>query len=967
MKQQLPAKSLLTALLLFLISLGASAQFTINVTPTPAQCAGMGMLTFNVATGQDAAATLSYTVYNSSGGVLTTIASPPYVVANLGVGIYSVQATQVINGTTTLSNVVSATIESTTAIPVYTPVITGARCGNNGQVIINTTSGIASQFSLYTGDDSTLLAGPQALNTFTSLAIGNYIVRVTDVCGNLQRITVPIVQENTFLTIHPHSRGMNSQLNSCSTIVLERQITYTSLPSFPLTLTYTVTSPQGVVTIVNQQLENHQMDGFPVTSPPLPFYAGEEYHYDLTITDACDNTFTRTNNIINESFTVNVIPDYGHCDESIIIRAENFVPPFTVNFISAPAGFEPVNHNPSHPSILSSNDLNYNNHLPAGSYCLQVTDSCGHTALGCVEIENIPQYISLDGEIACGATTGSLVVTFERSPGHTNFTQAHIIPPYPPGSGFTNETFIDISSGINPLAPHMLTWSGLAAGTYTVEAVSECGDMFILTETLNQNPPAEIYSLNRPGCSVGRGSVQISVGFPPLDHTPIVSARIMQGPPEWMAVNTVPFTVDAYISSIGVLYMSDLPEGDYIFEITDNCIPRELTVTVTGYHYTRRAATVSKDCVTYTITIDVAGANASGNPSYWLQKWDAVLNSWVHPVTGVAYIEGGFLSGNYGNITAGANDNAVRLTAPSLNAQGVLVPGISTGSGNGQYRIIESIVTYGNGTASLRCNTELTTFIYTGAPIIESVVSPCDSSNGEAIVTAEVVTNISFPEALYSVTGMEGNANFVTLGPQTSNRFTGLLPNVNYTFTVQDACNTTNFVTLLSLRQTPAAPAGAVTQVVNTTPGTNATIADIIVTGTNVRWYTTEADALSNSNPLPLTTIINSGTTYYATQSVTGCTSQTALPVTVTVALGIKDVAKNELKYYPNPVIDELMLESDEIISNVTIYDMHGRLVFEKILGTNRGTLNMQALQTGSYLVKVMAGSTIKNVMVIKI
>jgi hypothetical protein len=365
------------------------------------------------------------------------------------------------------------------------------------------------------------------------------------------------------------------------------------------------------------------------------------------------------------------------------------------------------------------------------------------------------------------------------------------------------------------------------------------------------------------------------------------------------------------------------------------------------------------------MTIDVEGATNVTPPSYWLQKWDAALNNWVHPITGVPYPAGTIPIGTYETQPVQPTYNSLRLYAPSLNALGENVPGVTTSSGNGYYRVIEVFSMFGNGTQTgQRCVTELITFTYTGAPIIESVVSPCDSSNGEAIVTAEVVTTASFPEAFYSVTAMEGNPGFVTMGPQTSNVFTGLSPNIMYTFTVQDACSTTNFPAFLSIRQTPAAPTGATTQVINAAA---ATIADIVVSGTDVRWYASETEALAGSTPLPLTTIVTSGSTYYATQTVNGCISQAALAVTVTVALGIKDVVKNELKYYPNPVVNELVLESGEVITKVAVYDLHGRLVFEKTLDANRGTVNMQALQTGSYMVKVTSGSAIKNLMVLKI
>lgn len=71
----------------------------------------------------------------------------------------------------------------------------------------------------------------------------------------------------------------------------------------------------------------------------------------------------------------------------------------------------------------------------------------------------------------------------------------------------------------------------------------------------------------------------------------------------------------------------------------------------------------------------------------------------------------------------------------------------------------------------------------------------------------------------------------------------------------------------------PAAPTGSASQ----TLCNGATIAQLNATGTAIQWYT----ASSGGSPLPTNTVLVSGSTYYASQTVNGIESTTRLAVTV--------------------------------------------------------------------------------------
>jgi len=58
----------------------------------------------------------------------------------------------------------------------------------------------------------------------------------------------------------------------------------------------------------------------------------------------------------------------------------------------------------------------------------------------------------------------------------------------------------------------------------------------------------------------------------------------------------------------------------------------------------------------------------------------------------------------------------------------------------------------------------------------------------------------------------------------------------------------------------------------------NATLNDIIISGSNIKWY----DALTGGNLLPNTTLLQNASTYYASQTINGCESLRA-PVTINI------------------------------------------------------------------------------------
>lgn len=161
------------------------------------------------------------------------------------------------------------------------------------------------------------------------------------------------------------------------------------------------------------------------------------------------------------------------------------------------------------------------------------------------------------------------------------------------------------------------------------------------------------------------------------------------------------------------------------------------------------------------------------------------------------------------------------------------------------------------------------------------------------------------------------------------------------------------------------APTGEATQTVNEGTAPEATIEDLVVTATGtVTWYATEEDALAGTNPLAAGTEITTGD-YFAVQTINGCTSA-PFAVTVTVTLDRNDFAMANVKVYPNPVVDKLVITYSSDITFVEVYNLLGQRVIVEQPNATTATINMSNLETATYIVKVTADGMTKDVKVVK-
>ena len=157
-----------------------------------------------------------------------------------------------------------------------------------------------------------------------------------------------------------------------------------------------------------------------------------------------------------------------------------------------------------------------------------------------------------------------------------------------------------------------------------------------------------------------------------------------------------------------------------------------------------------------------------------------------------------------------------------------------------------------------------------------------------------------------------------------------------------------------------SAPTGPATQSLSSL----LTIGDIVVVGTNVVWYASSTDAATGTAPLSASQLL-ANTTYYATQTVSGCTSTTSLAVTITT-LANQDFDMTQFSYYPNPVIDLLNVSYSQDMTNVKVFNLIGQQLLNKEVNATTTQIDMSGYANGAYFIQVSTENAMKTVRVIK-
>jgi hypothetical protein len=260
-----------------------------------------------------------------------------------------------------------------------------------------------------------------------------------------------------------------------------------------------------------------------------------------------------------------------------------------------------------------------------------------------------------------------------------------------------------------------------------------------------------------------------------------------------------------------------------------------------------------------------------------------------------------------------------------------------------------------------------TTALSTGNYFVSQTLAGCESTRTSVAVTVNVTTA---PTAVsQSFCGSATVANLVTTsgtGIQWYNFAFGGSPLAStealvsgdyYVSQTVAGCESQRTMVSVTVGTT-LAPTGVATQDFTT----GQTLADFVVVGQNIIWYS----AATGGTVLPASTLLVSGTVYYASQTIGTCESTTRLVVTAGVNLNTPSFEISNLRYYPNQVQDVLTVDYSEVIEGVQMYNMLGQMVYNRNTDTSKVTIDMAGMATGSYILQVTVKGITKNVKVIK-
>ena len=188
---------------------------------------------------------------------------------------------------------------------------------------------------------------------------------------------------------------------------------------------------------------------------------------------------------------------------------------------------------------------------------------------------------------------------------------------------------------------------------------------------------------------------------------------------------------------------------------------------------------------------------------------------------------------------------------------------------------------------------------------------------------------------------------------------TDLSTGTYYVSQTSGGCESPRTAVSVTVTSVPA-PTGAATQSLSSL----LTLGDIVVTGSNITWYASAANAASGTNPLASTQLL-ANTTYYATQTINGCRSAASLAVTIT-PLANQDFDMTQFTYYPNPVIDLLNITYSQDMTSVKVFNMIGQQLMSKQVNSNTIQVDMSSYANGAYFIQVTTENAMKTVRVIK-
>lgn len=463
-------KCLLLLLFFSQFSFGQLSNFTLNVTFANETCTENGSLSFTTANTL-AGATMLYSIYllPNTTTPIATLSGNTY--GGLAAGTYMVVATQSLGGQSASKQQTVTILNQITLLTYQLTGINSVGCVNNGQIIVNVTTGTAVWYEIFAGP---IIKPLQSSNIFTGLSAGVYQIRVFDNCGE------GVVQTFTLLS---SPAGLNisgpgaTPPNTCGTTAASHTFSAPSgtVLAYPLTVVLTLFPPTGAPIVYTQTIASGPPTGYNF-SEQIALYANQGYNYNLQVTDACGNGYSANSVPAASSTTPTAIPSTSivNCQivTSILI---SFVQ--TVILVSAPPAYPnalPHNYTPG-----ISNAMITIGNLPYGTYTFNVTDVCGnpHVLTATLNPPSIPNP-NFSIREGCDSGNGSVSISNASGP------MVSIIITQAPATYTLAPLPHNVSFNINSANAQNFQMNMLPAGNYRFRIVDNCGNQFDVNVTI---------------------------------------------------------------------------------------------------------------------------------------------------------------------------------------------------------------------------------------------------------------------------------------------------------------------------------------------------------------------------------------------------------------------------------------------------------------------------------------------------
>lgn len=828
-------KFLLVLLLLF--SGLKTHAFDLLLTKTDETCTGNGALQFTI-TNPQPGATFIFKIYKHPDLVNPIAVVSTNSFGGLQSGTYRVIAQQDSGGTLTTQ---FRDIEILSAIVPITFTLSGvnAFCGPDGQISVTITAGSASLYELLSGP---VIRPPQPSPVFGAIPAGVYQIRVFDTCGEgfVQNFT--LLSDSVVLNIG-NGGVQGTQLPSCNTISVANPVSVLAPDAipYPLQAEFTVFPPDGSTpVVVNTTIPAGNPLGTQAGAV-IPFFHNQTYQYNIKLTDPCGNQYVLNNNIVNAQFSTSIGPVNAPCQQFYLALDHlNFVPPLTVTFTGAPAGFVPENFNVAHPTFAQGT-ITYGSDaqpVPFGTYSVSVTDACGRTDTAVITLippPNLPDVIvELTGYPGCQ----DLGVAEISIAGFTIVSATLTVVP----EAYPQAAPIDVSSAI---IDGEVRLDPLPSGDYVIVLVDDCGNTYTEPFTVPPGGGGNVVTSSWPGCETGKGSIRLTGAGSTLVQATLVQAPAGSG----LAAGS---DVSIQISN-GTLFMAGLVPGTYVFDLLDSCgnLHAAVNVAVAGYQVIENNHEVTRYCGSFDLELTHSANGVS--PTYWLQK--LVAGVWTHPQTGAPYVEG----------TVPTNATALSLTNNAINYNFGFT---------GTFRVLKRFQSFANGQDGggfQDCFETLAEFDFNdGFEITGLERLTCDGQFSDIAIYTNGV-----PPLTYKIKSKNGDTSFV-VDNGNSNIFEQL-ESTTYEFEVQHACGhirniMVNIGNLPSVAQVPSPddipPLMVCADAASGEAVFNLTVNNSIILGSQnpanytITYYLSQTDAANATNAIP-TSITSAGTTVY--------------------------------------------------------------------------------------------------------